>query len=121
MPSSNRAVVCAVSERGEFSMNWIMKHPHANMEMLGLIPEFLDERDPRPAREQIDQNYRHGGGWQPFPGFTMLPDGDLSYPGDPPTRLIAETHLRDETIRFYDCSWLAIVQPDGTFEVSRVD
>jgi hypothetical protein len=29
--------------------------------------------------------------------------------------------LRDEEIRFYDYSWLAIVQPDGSFEVARVD
>jgi hypothetical protein len=102
-------------------MKWIMKHPSASMDLLGLVPAFLDERDPRPAREQIDANYQHGGGWRPMPKFKLLPDGRLSYPGDDPLPVLAETRLRDEVIRFYDCSWLAIVQPDGSFEVSRVD
>jgi hypothetical protein len=42
-------------------------------------------------------------------------------PGDPPLLPIAVTMLRDEEIRFYDHSWLAIVQPDGSLEVARVD
>jgi hypothetical protein len=32
----------------------------------GLIPGFLDERDPRPAKEQIAEKYL--GGWLPLPG-----------------------------------------------------
>jgi len=88
-------------------------------EMLGLIPFFLDDQDPRPAREQFDSAYI--GGWHPFEGFTMLPDGNLSYPEDPPTQLLAETKLRNETIRFYHHSWVSIIQPDGTFEIARMD
>lgn len=91
------------------------------MELLGFIPGFLSENDPRPAREQIDSAYQHGGGWSPFEGFKMLSDGNMQYPGDPPTRLLAETKLRDEVIRFYEHSWLAIVQQNGSFEVTRVD
>lgn len=97
-----------------------MKHPQATEEMLGYIPSFLSENDPRPAHEQINENYRFGG-WQPFKGFRMLSNGNLQYPGDPQTRLIAETKLRDETIRFYEHSWVAIIQPDGSFEVARLD
>ncbi len=100
-------------------MIWTMKHPQANFDMLGFIPSFLDEEDLRPAREQIDEAYCSG--WRPFKGFRMLPNSDLAYPGDPPTRLLAKTKLRDETIRFYDCAWVAIVQPDGSFEVCRLD
>jgi hypothetical protein len=100
---------------------WTMKHPRANLDMLGWIPGFLDEDDPRPAREQIDANYQHGGGWQPMPKFYYDARGNLKYPGDPPLTLIAETKLRDEVVKFYDCSWVAIVQPDGAFEISRVD
>jgi hypothetical protein len=99
-------------------MKWEMKHPQATLDMLGYIPSFLDENDPRPAAKQIDTAYV--GGWQPFPGFTMVDNG-LRYPGDPLTPLLAETKLRDETIRFYDCSWVAIVQPDGSYEISRLD
>lgn len=98
---------------------WKMKHPQATPAMLGYIPNFLNEQDPRPAREQINSNYVSG--WHPFPGFTMLPDGNMTYPGDPPTLLLAECQFRNETVRFYDCSWVAIVQPDGSFEVCRLD
>jgi hypothetical protein len=102
-------------------MKWIIMHPQATTDMLGLVPTFLSDDDPRSAREQIDTNYAHGGGWCPLPRFRMLPDGRLSYPGDPPLTPLAETQLRDETIRFYDCSWLAIIQPDGSFEAARID
>jgi hypothetical protein len=101
--------------------DWILLHPQATFDTLGFLPGMLDTNDPRPAREQFDANYAHGGGWRAFNGFIMLPNGDLKYPGDPPTRLLAKTKLRDETIHFYDFSWVAIIQPDGTFEISRMD
>ena len=102
-------------------MYWEMKHPKATMEHLGYIPDFLSESDPRSAREQLDSGYRHAGGWQPFQGFKMSSAGELLYPGDPPTRLIAETKLRGETIRLYEHSWVAVIQSDGSFEVCRMD
>lgn len=102
-------------------MIWRSLHPKGTLEMLGYIPAMVSDDDPRPAVEQFDSNYRHGGGWDPFPGFTMLPDGNLSYPGDPPTIALAETQLRDEVIRFYQHSWVAVIQPNGSFEVARMD
>lgn len=99
-----------------------IKHPAATGEMLGYVPLFFSEADPRSAKEQIDANYAHGGGWSPFKGFTMRPDGScLDYPGDPPQRLIAEAKLHKETLRLYDCAWLAIVQEDGSYEIARID
>jgi hypothetical protein len=89
------------------------------MDMLGYIPYFLGDHDPRPAHEQFHSKYI--GGWSPFKGFKMLPNGNLKYPGDPETQLLAEGYFREELIRFYQHSWVAIVQPDGTFEVSRMD
>jgi hypothetical protein len=100
-------------------MIWVMKHPMATPGMLGYLPQFLSERDPRPAREQFDTNYVHGG-WCPFKGFTMHDNG-LKYPGDPPMPLLAETKLRDEIVRLYQCSWVAIIQPDGSYEIARMD
>ena len=102
-------------------MMWVFKHPRMTADALGFIPSFLDERNPRSAREQIDDNYRHGGGWRSFKGHTMLPNGNLSYPGDPITQLLAETKLRDEVIRFYEHSWVAIIQPDGSYDIARID
>lgn len=100
---------------------WEMKQPEARPEMLGRIPTFISSDDPRSAREQLHTAYQHGGGWGPFKGFKMLPNGDLKYPGDEPTRLLAEAMLRDETIRFYEYSWVVILQKDGSWEVSRMD
>lgn len=101
-------------------LHFTMKHPRATVDMLGLIPDFLSTDNPRSAREQIDANYRHGGGWRPFKGFKMTARG-IEYPGDPPMPLLAEASLRNETIRIYDCAWVAIVQPDGTYEIARLD
>lgn len=101
-------------------MHWTVKPGHYADE-LGFIPSFISETDPRPAGQQFNENYSHGGGWNPFKGFTMLPDGRLQYPEDPPLEIIAETKLRDETIRFYEYAWLMIIQSDGSWEVSRID
>lgn len=89
-------------------------------EMLGFIPMFLNENDPRSAREQLDANYQHGGGWYPMPKWKM--DGDtIQYPGDKPLKPVAMAHLRDEIIYVYPYSWVCVVQKDGSFEVSRMD
>lgn len=96
-------------------------HLHA-LDMLGYIPLFLSEDDERPAREQFDANYVHGGGWSPLKGWHLTPvTGRIVYPGDPPLDPIAVTRLRDETIYVYPHSWIAIVQKDGSYEVARMD
>jgi hypothetical protein len=87
--------------------------------MLGIIPDFLDENDPRSAGEQINEKYI--GGWYPLRGFTLLENGDLIYPDDPPLPLLWEAKFRNETIRIYQFSWVLIMQPDGSWEVSRLD
>ena len=42
-------------------------------EQLGMLPYFIDPNDPRPAREQLDANYQHGGGWVPSRGLHPRP------------------------------------------------
>jgi len=98
-------------------------HPRTGeaLEALGLIPEFLSNDNPAPAKEQLDKNYQHGGGWWPMEGFKMCPDHSLVYPGDPPYKPIAQAWLRDELIVIYPYSWVAIIQPDKSFEVARMD
>lgn len=103
-------------------LNWTLKHARVD---LGYIPLIITDEDPRPAAEQIEDRYSHGGGWSPLAGFAMLPDGRVQYcveeDLDPPLEILAETKLRNETIRFYQSSWIAIIQPDGSFAVSRLD
>jgi hypothetical protein len=97
-----------------------MLHPQMTMDALGFIPEFLSVDNPEPAKEQIHNTYCSG--WHAFQGFTMEPETHvLKYPGDPKFPPLAQARLRDELILFYDCAWVAIVQKDGSFEISRLD
>lgn len=91
-------------------------------EVLGYIPQFFSDLDPRPAKEQIDEAYAHGGGWRPLEGWQFYPRTEaIHYPGDPPLMPIAGTRLRDEVIYVYPHAWVNIVQPDGSFEIARID
>jgi hypothetical protein len=97
-------------------------HPHATINDLGLLPGFLNLLDPRPAKEQFDEKYSHGGGWLTSPttfkldekGLHAVEYGEHFFP-------IAEINFRNERIILHDCSYVAIVQEDGTFEVARMD
>ena len=93
------------------------------LELVGFIPDMLSEDDPRSAREQLDANYKHGGGWQRFIGHTLIPEDGftLCYPGDPPMHPIALIRLRRERIVIYPHAWVLILQDDNTFEVARMD
>lgn len=106
-------------------LRFTFKHPGATEDHLGLIPFWLNEYTEAegqiPAREQLDFHYQHGGGWRPFEGFNMRDDGSIVYPGDRPLPVLAEAQLGQETIRMYPNAWVAIVQPDGKFEVCRMD
>lgn len=97
-----------------------------NQARAGYLPMFFSENDPRPAREQLHESYAHGGGVQPFKGFELQDfeaegRAKLKYPGDPPMTEISRAKLRDETIVLFTCDWVAIVQSDGTYLVTRVD
>lgn len=91
---------------------------------LGLIPTFLNEHDPRPAVEQIDSNYAHGGGWHDFDGFHFDKENlTLTYPGDPVMRPLAAAKLHgNEYIVIYPSAWVVVLnEKDGTHRVCRVD
>ena len=98
-------------------MRYVLFGDH-DIEELGFLPEFLDEDDPRSAREQFNANYV--GGWGPMSGF-LLDGACLVYPGDPPLRPIGYTTLRDEVVVFYPYAFVMVKQPDGTFEATRMD
>jgi hypothetical protein len=101
-------------------VTWRAVHPEYDLRYLGpYLPTFLSELNPRSAAQQIETAYFRG--WNPFDGFQMLEGNRLGYPGDEPLEPLATTSLRDETIFLYQGDWLAVVQKDGSFEVSRVD
>lgn len=103
-------------------MIWVSRHPgFTSLEMLGAIPSFLSEDDPRDAKTQINEAYGFAGGWRPLPDWEMSVDGAIKYPGDPWLPVLCETRLRDEIIFYYQFSWVAIVQPDGSYEIARLD
>lgn len=91
----------------------------------GLLPTFFSEGDPLSAKEQVHQAYTHGGGWNSFPGFTLCNwekgPATIEYAGDPSMREMSRAKLRDETIILFESAWLAIVQPNGDFDIARVD
>ena len=95
-------------------------HPRASWDHVGEIPNWLSEANPKTATQQLHEGYYYGG-WQPFNGFKLNSDNSLSYPGDPPQKPIAEMRLRDELILVYEHAWVAVIQPDRSFEVCRMD
>jgi hypothetical protein len=100
-------------------LNWQPLHPKLRPEHLGYLPSFVFEDDPRPAKVQFDERYI--AGWLPFEGFILNECNVLLFPGDPPLEPLAQAKLRDELILFYRFEWVAIVQPDRSFEVCRMD
>lgn len=102
-------------------IEFVPRHPQATLEHFGGIPDMLSDLNPKSAREQLDAGYSFAGGWQPMQRFTMSKGDVLWYPGDPGNYPIAELRFRDERIVLYDYSMVAIIQPDGSFEVSRMD
>lgn len=98
----------------------------ATPEYLGYLPEIILASDLRPVREQIKERYSHGVGWKPFTRFQVNLGMDsravLQYPGDPPILMSCECkHPNGETIQLFEGSWLRVIQPDGSYEISRVN
>jgi hypothetical protein len=103
--------------------DFLFFHDEATPEHLGFWPMIFLADDPRPAAEQINDRYAHGGGWNPLKGFTMTEKMELCFPGDPTLKPFAgcSLPLTKETLFFYPYSQVAIVQEDGNFEAGRMD
>lgn len=95
-----------------------------NEAQAGLLPLFLSAHDPRPAQEQLHTAYAHGGGFQPFEGFSLVRHGTgfaLQYPGDPLMPEVARAQLRDELVVLFAYAWVAVIQRNESFIVARMD
>lgn len=93
-------------------------------EQYKLVLSFLRDDDTRPAREQFNERYAHGGGWRPsetFKKFKVTENQWMYYPGDPPIKPIAVIRLHEERIFIYEHDIIRIVQPDGSHEICRMD
>jgi len=94
---------------------------------LGAVPLFFPEGDDRPAAEQIDERYAHGGGWGPFGGWRLIPHTQpdhppaLKYPGDSILKPLAWMRLPTETVIMYRSAIVLVLRDDGTFDVARMD
>ena len=105
-------------------MHWTILDPRFSLDHLGALPYFFDDKDPRPASAQLDANYAHGGGFSPWgkDNWKFNPDTKvLKWPGDTAMRPLACAQLREETLIFYQHAILLILQPNGSFLVTRVD
>lgn len=96
-------------------------HPDVLLGNFRFIRAMLDNDDPRPAREQFDAHYQHGGGWRPMNGLTLGKDKCLHSPGDPPIHPLAAMLLhKDEYIIIFEHDIVAIVRGES-FEACRMD
>lgn len=103
---------------------WTLLNPRMTIDQLGYLPMLIGPKFPGTVAEQLRDNYAHGGGYDPFGENLWKLDPKthvLSYPDDPQFHPLATTKVRDETLYFYNHAILAIVQPDGSFAVTRVD
>lgn len=97
-------------------------HPRMTHAMLGFVPDFFSNGVDKPAREQLNDNYAHGGGYSEIKGFTFNKENlTLKYPGDPLLQCLARSKLHDEQLFFFDHALLVILQPSGEWAVTRVD
>lgn len=92
-------------------------------DVCGLIPSFVREDDPRPARDQFNDRYSFGGGVVPIGGGGEIVDTMWTYPGDRPLPPVAVLRLHEtETIYIYQHAFVAIVQDgDGSVVMTRMD
>jgi hypothetical protein len=92
--------------------------------MLGMIPLMLSPHDERPMVEQLNEGYQHGGGWQPFKGFSVNSSGDyyyLTYPNDPPYKERARITMNGETLAVFDSAWVLVIDKEGKNHIARMD
>lgn len=93
------------------------------LDVLGLLPEIITDKDSRPVREQIEDRYAHGGGWKPMEGFTFDPmSATLTYKDGEQMLALAYAAVRNEVVVLYESAILLVFnRTDNTYDVIRID
>ena len=97
-------------------------HPH----LIGYLGQIFLNGTGETAQEQLNQRYAHGGGFHPFEGFILAGADEtdaatITYPKDPPMREVSRLSLNEQTLILFEHQWLAIVEADNSYRVTRVD
>jgi hypothetical protein len=92
-----------------------------------ILTWFRNDEEGTPAIEQANSGYLNTGGCPFEPTavkFELDSSGEeyaLRYENDPPLKELARTRIGEETVVVFEYAWVAIIQPDKTFVVSRCD
>ena len=90
-------------------------------DIVGYLPQMVYSLE-EALQTQFNETYSHGGGWEPFNGFTSDNNGNLKYPGDPVLKPLAKGKTRHQEIFVYTCGWVMVRDlASGVFEVCRMD
>ena len=105
-----------------------------NPGIAGLLPAIFLQSDPRPAAEQLNDRYAHGGGFMPTPdgaawtylsgepaALTWRDLDDQDYVEDFAEVSRAQLPLTGETLILFDAAMLVIAKQDGSYQLTRVD
>ena len=95
--------------------------PERLIEAIGILPHWVDNNDPRSAKEQFQQKYQFG--CCEMPGGTVDENGVYNYPEDPPLYPFYSLERDNEMIYFYNYAMVAVVLKDEarTTYVTRMD
>lgn len=94
--------------------------PEALVKACGVLLEWVDDSDRRPAREQYDHHYNYGP-LHESTGGSITEEGIFMYPQDPPQYPMVKGRMRHETIYIYQHAFVAIVNDNGNIFRTRID
>jgi len=109
------------NEKVRAEKRWVMT---GDVTALGYIPNMLSAFDHRKMVDQLNDGYRHGGGWRDFDGFKVsCKEGvySIKYPGDPAHHERARIVMGDETLVMFPYSWVMVIEADGKKRIARMD
>lgn len=101
----------------------------------GLLPEMamnLDFHSPVPESAGLEASleaHYHFASLKknPLPSAEILPNGQMTYPGDPPSNPLMKIERQPhgesppETLYIYPHAFVGIIRPDGSQAVTRMD